>query len=247
MADIHGVVDLHFGEGFEGCITQGCDAESLPLAKQLALSHPLVFVSFGCHPKSAWFYNDEFEATLMSYIKSCGNKVVGFGEFGLDFSHPYYGPDEQNRQTQREVFARQLQLAVKLSMPLVIHSRDADQDTLELMRARVPNTHKVHIHSHRGTLSFMKQMLEEWSHAYIGMPGILTMDEDEHAQELVRQCPLERMLVETDAPYLPIKGHWLSHPGLIPEVVAKVAELKGLDLRKVATALRENAHALYGI
>ncbi|CAE7233291.1 TATDN2 [Symbiodinium necroappetens] len=245
-ADLHTVVDVHFGAGFEGCITQGCDVESLPMAKYLALSHPMVFVTFGCHPKAAWFYTDEFEATLLSYIKACGEKVVGFGEFGLDFSHPYFGPDEDNRQQQREVFVRQLELAVSLSMPLVIHSREADADTLKLMRGRVPKAHKVHVHAHRGSISFMKQLLAEWSQLYIGMPGILTM-EDAHAKELVRQCPLERMVVETDAPYLPVQGHWLSHPGLIPEVIAKVAELKGMDLRHVAMTLRANATALYGI
>jgi len=246
MADVHSVLDTVFGEGFEWCITQGCDADTFETAQQLALSHPKIFVSFGCHPKAAWSYDADFEARMLACIRACGKKVVGFGEFGLDFSHPYFGPNEENRQRQREVFARQLQLAVSLSMTLVIHSREAETDTLELMRAAVPEAYKVHLHSYRGSVPFMKQLLTEWTQMFIGMPGLVTMD-DEHAKELVRQCPLDRMVIETDAPYLPVQGHWLSHPGLLPEVMAAIAELKGLDIWSVATTMRENARVLYGI
>lgn len=244
-ADMSGVIAKMFPPGFEGCVTQGCDEESFEMAKQLALSHPLIYVSFGCHPKAAWSYDDDFEKTMLEYMEACGKKVVGFGEFGLDYSHPYFGPNEENRERQRQVFVRQLEVAISRGMPLVIHSREAPDDTLRIMKAAVPQDWKVHLHSYRGSVSHMKEMLDEFHQLYVGMPGILTMNDD-HAQELVRQCPLERMLVETDAPYLPVQGHWLSHPGLIPTITAKVAELKGVELQRAATMLRENARSVYG-
>ena len=170
---------------------------------------------------------------------------MAFGEFGLDFSHPFFGPNEENRERQREVFVRQLEVAIGRDMPLVIHSREAESDTFRIMCATVPRDWKVHLHSYRGSIPHMKEMLAEFHQMYIGMPGILTMN-DHHAQELVRQCPLERMLVETDAPYLPVEGHWLSHPGLIPTIMASVATLKGVEMHHVSTVLRENARTVYG-
>lgn len=211
-ADMSGVIAKMFPPGFEGCVTQGCDEESFEMAKQLALSHPLIYASFGCHPKAAWSYDDDFEKTMLEYMEACGKKVVGFGEFGLDYSHPYFGPNEENRERQRQVFVRQLEVAISREMPLVIHSREAEDDTLRIMKAAVPQDWKVHLHSYRGSVSHMK----------------------------------ERMLVETDAPYLPVQGHWLSHPGLIPTITARVAELKGVELQRAATMLRENARSVYG-
>ena len=245
MADVSEVIAQLFPPGFEGCVTQGCDEESFETAKDLALSHPLVYASFGCHPKAAWSYNEDFEASMLAYMDACGEKVVAFGEFGLDFSHPFFGPNEENRERQREVFVRQLEVAIGRDMPLVIHSREAESDTFRIMCATVPRDWKVHLHSYRGSIPHMKEMLAEFHQMYIGMPGILTMN-DHHAQELVRQCPLERMLVETDAPYLPVEGHWLSHPGLIPTIMASVATLKGVEMHHVSTVLRENARTVYG-
>eukprot|EP00435_Cladocopium_sp_Y103_P058945 s958_g20.t3 len=188
-ADMSGVIAKMFPPGFEGCVTQGCDEESFEMAKQLALSHPLIYASFGCHPKAAWSYDDDFEKTMLEYMEACGKKVVGFGEFGLDYSHPYFGPNEENRERQRQVFVRQLEVAISKEMPLVIHSREAEDDTLHIMKAAVPQDWKVHLHSYRGSVSHMKEMLDEFHQLYVGMPGILTMNDD-HAQELVRQCPL---------------------------------------------------------
>jgi len=245
MADVSDTVDSLFGTSFEGCVTQGCDVESLELARTLALSHPKVYASFGCHPKAAWMYDDDFEQQLLDCMKACGPKAVAWGEFGLDFSHAYYGKLAENRRVQKDVFARQLRLAISHGFNLVIHSRSADRDTLRIMRRFVPRTWKVHVHSFRGSLSCMRALLAEWDFAFIGIPGIVTM-RDPESWELARQCPLDRIVVETDAPYLPVQSTYFSHPGQIPEITAKVAELKGLSVEEVALRVRENARIVYG-
>lgn len=246
IAHVDRVITELFGSGFEGLITQGCDEDSFEQTRNLALAHPLVYASFGCHPKAAWFYNAEFEAKMLACMEACREKVVAFGEFGLDYSHPHFGPDASNRRQQRHVFTLQLKLAVEKGLPMVIHSREAERDTLRIMRQWVPPNWKVHVHAYRGSVGLMHSLLAEFQQVYIGMPGVLTMD-DEHAKELCRQCPVERMLLETDAPYLPVTGHWLSHPGLVQDITVKLAELKGMAVSAVAAILRKNANRVYGI
>jgi len=245
MADVHDTVGNIFGESFEGCVTQGCDADSIDTAMELALKHPKVYVSFGCHPKAAWSYDDKMEQRLLACMKACGRKAVAWGEFGLDYSHVYFGRMADNRRAQKVVFARQLKLAIGNGYPLVIHSRAADRDTLRMMRGWVPRHWKVHVHSFRGSMAFMEAILSEWEHAYIGLAGIITMPDPE-AQELCRCCPLSRMVLETDAPYLPVQSTYFSHPGQIPEIIEKVAKIKGCAVDLVATAVRENARTVYG-
>ncbi|CAE8716901.1 unnamed protein product, partial [Polarella glacialis] len=90
----------------------------------LALSHPMVYVSFGCHPKAAWSYDDKMEAKILACIEECGSKCLSYGEFGLDYSHPFFGPHAGNRRTQKAVFVRQLKIAIARGMPLVARALD---------------------------------------------------------------------------------------------------------------------------
>lgn len=245
-ADLVGVVTDLFGAGFEGVVTQGCDGDSLDSAVRLAQSHPKVYAALGCHPKAAWWYNTELENRFLAAIKACGKKAVAWGEFGLDYSHEWWGVQTSNRRRQREVFERQITLALQLQLPMVVHSRAADHDTLVIMRKRIPRDWKVHIHSYRGSVEFMEILLRDWDQVFIGVPGIVTMD-DPHAHELARKCPLNKILVETDGPYLPLLGHGLSHPGHIGLICETIAELKGIPLAQVAAQVRENARIMYGI
>lgn len=251
MADIGATIDEFFGPGFEACITQGCDWPSIPYAKKLCLAHPKVFASFGCHPKGADTYDDRMEQHLLKTFEECGRKAVAWGEFGLDYSHPYYGKLNVNRSNQRKVFARQLQLAVSRGLPVVIHSRGADRDTIRILRKYVPRDHKVHMHSYRGSIQTLEAMLAGWTRCFVGFSGLITLDDAEIA-ELCRRCPLDRMLLETDAPYLPIlegnsSASQFSHPGQIPLLARRAAELKGCSALEVMKASRANARVMYGI
>lgn len=246
MADLGGTITDLFGSDFEACVTQGCDEDSIDYAKNLCLAHPKVFAAFGIHPKGCYTYNDRLEARLLQAIEECGRKVLAFGEFGLDYSHPHYGRLQTNRRLQKQVFERQLRLAVDRGYPLVLHSRGADRDTLRILKKHVPYDWKVHMHSYRGSVQTLEAMLECWRHFYVGFSGLITM-QDSDVQDLCKRCPLEKILLETDAPYLPINNVNFSHCGQIPEIAEKVAQIKGCSIEEVMEASRINCFAMYGI
>lgn len=246
MADIPATVDNVFGPDFTACVTQGCDIDSLDLALQLATAHPKIYASFGCHPKGAWSYNDKLEERLLAAIKTCGTKAVAWGEFGLDYSHATYGGMGGNRRLQKEIFVRQLRLAVREGLPMVLHLRGAERDSLRIMRQWVPRDWKVHIHSYRGTSTFMELALAEWKYSVVGFSGLVTMG-DVEVEQLCSLCPLERVILETDAPYLPLNKTFYSHPGQIPVIANRVAELKGCSVQAVLAAHRRSTRAIYGI
>lgn len=245
MVDVTATIDLLFGPSFEACVTQGCDVTSLEFAQRLVVEHPKVYASLGCHPKNAASYDDAFESRVLNAIKTCGKKIVAWGEFGLDYSHQLLGRQMSNRKQQREVFAKQLKRAVEHQLPMVIHSRAADRDTLWMLRKFVPREWKIHVHSWRGGVSFMEALLREWPNSFVGFSGLVTLDEGE--EHLVTHCPLHRILIETDAPYLPCRGAYFSHPGQVPVIAKKIAEIKGLTAIEVCAITRENARAMYGI
>lgn len=244
MADVHAAVRI-FGQGFDGCVIQGIDEYSVPHAKRLALAHPRFFASFGCHPKTAWSYDAAFEELLSSAFDACGDKAVAWGEFGLDYSHAVHGRSPSNRRKQREVFARQVQLAVARGLPMVFHLRNAERDSLRIMRASVPGHWRAHMHSFLGSVHMMQAVLEQWPHFFFGFSGTVSMGA--HVEQLVQLCPLERLLLETDAPYLGIYGSGFSHPGHIPMIAEKIAELKNCTVVQVLAAARENSRTMYGI
>lgn len=252
MADLDSTISNLFGVGFEACVTQGCESNSIPYAKELCLSHPKVFASFGCHPKFAWSYDDQLEKQILQAIEECGQKAVAWGECGLDYSHPFLGKSARNRRLQKEVLARQLPLAIACGLPLVLHSRGAGRDVLRLMRQFVPRDWKVHMHSWSDDVNIQAAMLHAWPHLYIGFSGLLTLGDHAKVEDSCRRCPLERILLETDSPYLPVVQNEIamsnfSHPGQIPGVAAKVAELQGCSTLAVMEASRANARAMYGI
>merc|ERR1711879_186369 len=113
------------------------------------------------------------------------------------------------------------------------------------MRRYIPRDWKVHMHSYRGSVQTLEAMLENWSRMYVGFSGLITMGDNEE-EDLCRRCPLERMLLETDAPYLPIDGTPYSHSGQIPDIGAKVAELQACDVKTVMKVTRANAFDMYG-
>jgi len=252
MADLDSYLRDFCGSGFEACITQGCDGYSVPDAVRLALAHPQVFASFGCHPKNAWQYDDAFEACLLDSFSSCGAKAVAWGEFGLDYSLSHWSRLADYRQQQQDVFARQLDLAIARGLPLVLHIRgsaegepgDVEEDALRIMRRWVPRHWKAHVHGNH-LPSLVKTLLSEWPNFFFGLTGTVTMGGD--GEEMCHLVPLDRLLLETDGPFLCPRGTSFNHVGQIPFIARRIAEMGGSNAEKVLASARANTRFVYGI
>jgi TatD DNase family protein len=205
-------------------VTVGCDATTTAAAIAIAEQHPQVYATAGLHPHDAVDGVD----TIAGFIGH--PRVIAVGEAGLDY---YY--DHSPRDIQREAFAAQIQLAHQHDLPLVIHTRDAWADTFDVLRAEGMPTRTV-FHCFTGGIDEARTCVELG--AFLSFSGIVTFKGSIDVQDAARWCPLERMLVETDSPYLaptPHRGR-TNHPANVAHVARFVADLRDLPLATLAAA-----------
>jgi TatD DNase family protein len=227
--------------GFGGCITISCDPDSIDAALAL-MRNELVHGAFGIHPHDAKAYGPELEARLVAAMAD--PKTVAWGEIGLDYHYNMSPPG-----TQREVFARQIRMGVEHGKPLIIHTREAEADTLEVMIREAPSGWKIHVHCFTSSPDMAERLLAAFPNLCLGFTGIVTFKNAQALQEVAKATPLDRLLLETDGPYLapiPHRGK-PAHPGHIPLIARKIAELKGVAVETVYAAARENTRRIYGI
>lgn len=226
--------------GVRRMVTIGCDEESSRRALGLAATHDDVWATVGVHPHEAAAAPEGFDETLEALSRH--ERCVAIGECGLDY---YY--DHSPRERQREVFARQVALARRMRKPLVIHVRDAWSDTLDVLHAEGARDAGGVIHCFSGSLEDAERSLELGF--YLSIPGIVTFKSPGDLPEVVKRVPLDRLLVETDSPYLapvPYRGK-RNEPAYVLEVARKVAELREMPLEELIEATGKNARALFGL
>jgi TatD DNase family protein len=221
-------------------VTIGCDEENSRRALGLAATHPDIWASVGVHPHEAAKVSERFVEVIEELTRH--PRCVAVGECGLDY---YY--DNSPRAEQREVFAAQIALARRVNKPLVVHVRDAWEDCLEILEREGASECGGVIHCFSGEAEHAKKSLELGF--YISIPGIVTFKKPGDLPEVVQQTPLERLLIETDSPYLaplPFRGK-RNEPGYVVEVAKKIAELRGAELGEISRATSENAARLFGL
>ena len=226
--------------GVSRIITIGIDLTSSRKAVELAGRHPGVYATVGIHPHSAGEASTEVYRKLRKL--TANPKVVGFGEIGLDYAKQYAPVDIQRRE-----FSRQLELAEELNLPVIIHDREAHEDTLTLLREKGPLTAGGVMHCFSGDASFARQVLELGF--YISIPGIVTFNNATDLQQVVREVPLERMLLETDGPFLaptPWRGK-TNRPDYLLYTAGRVAELKNISIDEVARQTMLNTVKLFSL
>uniref|UniRef100_A0A8C2QJW9 Uncharacterized protein n=1 Tax=Cricetulus griseus TaxID=10029 RepID=A0A8C2QJW9_CRIGR len=241
------IYSTSFPKEFQGCISDFCDPRTLTdgLWEEL-LKEDLVWGAFGCHPHFARYYNENQERKLLHALRH--PKAVAFGEMGLDYSHKCTTPVPE----QHQVFERQLKLAVSLKKPLVIHCREADEDLLDIMKKFVPSDYKIHRHCFTGSYSVIEPLLKYFPNMSVGFTAVLTYSSAWEARDALRQIPLERIIVETDAPYflprqVPRSLCQYAHPGLALHTVREIARVKEESLSHTLAVLRENTSRLYSL
>lgn len=221
----------------EFCVNIGYDLTSSKKSLELAKKYDFIYAVIGVHPIDIAEYNEEIEKELELLAKD--SKVVAIGEIGLDY-HWMTEPKE----IQQERFRRQLELAKRLNKPVVIHTRDAMEDTVNILK-EYPNITGV-IHCYPGSLETAKQLVDRF---YLGIGGTLTFKNSKKIVEVVKNIPLDRIVIETDCPYLtpePFRGK-RNEPIYVEYIAKKIAEIKEITVEDVAKITTENAKKLYRI
>lgn len=237
-----------FPDNFAGCVAVFCNPltfKSEGLWKDVSCEKD-VWLAFGCHPKSA----TDFSMKCYNGLREClqHEKVVALGEIGLDYS----GTFKQHMDVQKIVFRRQIQLALEMKKPLVIHCRDAEDDCLQILQEMVPRNYKIHCHCFTGDYSGAQRWMEAFPRLYIGLTPMVTYRQCVQTHNVARYLPLNKLLLETDAPYflpkkIPKEEMALSHPGMAITVAERVAFFRQCSIQEVLQACRNNTRDMYGI
>lgn len=235
------VIDKAKQSGVEKMITVSIDAQSLSEVIKIAESYPEVYASSGIHPSDVNDVSNEEWAQIEKAAKN--SKVVAIGETGLD----YYHSGTQYAEVQQKSFERHIEIAKGVGKPLIIHSRSAREDTLKTLKDAGAKEVGGVMHCFTESLEMAKAAIE--LNFYISFSGIITFKNAKDIQEVVAALPLERILVETDAPYLapvPFRGK-VNQPAYVYYVAKQLAELKGLSFEKVVEQTTANSCQLFGL
>lgn len=220
-------------------VNPGCDVPSSRMAVALAEKYDFLYAAVGIHPENCADFVPEQIDTLRQMAKA--PKVVAIGEIGLD----YYWAENPPKELQQEVLRRQLRLAEELNLPVIIHDRDAHGDTLEMVR-EFPRVRGV-FHCFAGSAEMARELIKMgWM---LSFNGAVTFKNAKKAPEVIAAVPLEKLMIETDAPYLtpvPHRGE-RNDSSYVRLVAEKIAQIKGLTPEEVEKATWENGRRFFGI
>lgn len=226
--------------GVTRCILASSDMPTGTKIVGLADQYPQVYGMVGFHPHEASQFREEDLAQMAQWLKH--DKIVGVGEIGLDY---YY--DHSPRDVQRQVLERQLDFALEQKVPVAFHIRDAHGDTLDMFSHRKSRLPEGVLHCFSGSLECARQYLDMGF--YLSFAGPVTFKNAAKLQEVAKYCPIDRLLVETDSPYLapvPLRGQ-RNEPANVRFVAQMVADLKGMEPEELARQAFENTCRLYRI
>ena len=229
-----------FAEAGVGLVMNaGCSLEASREVAQMALQRPWLYAAVGSHPDAA---DEVDESVLEEYRKLCklNPKVKAIGEIGLDYHY-----EDIPRDIQCKAFRMQMALAKELDLPVIVHEREAHEDGMAIVK-EFPGVTGV-FHCYSGSLEMAKELVRlGW---YIGFTGVLTFKNARKAVETAAGIPLERIVLETDCPYMapePFRGK-RNHPGYLYRMAQQLAQIRGLSVEEATAATTENGKRLYRI
>tara|TARA_B100000378_G_scaffold155220_1_gene125198 strand:- start:132 stop:902 length:771 start_codon:yes stop_codon:yes gene_type:complete len=224
--------------GVQRMVTVSVDEPSLDFVSSMVQQFPEVYGSVGFHPHDAAELTEDLEQKIRKLALE-EKKLIAIGETGLDYHYMY-----SSAEVQQQVFSKQLQLAVELNLPVIMHSREAETDTLNILQ-EIPVLPLGVAHSFTSSFEMAKTLIEMgW---YIGINGIVTFKNAEDLREVVSWLPLDRLLLETDSPFLapiPFRGK-PNKPAHIPAIATFIAELRGISLEQLSEQTSANAQRLF--
>ncbi len=232
------LIEELFGAGVSGIIHAATDFESSQFGIKMAKKYSEYYTAVGLHPEFADRFSEN-DVSKLEELAKASEKVVAIGEIGLDYHYEGY-----DRERQIKLFTAQTELANSLGLPVIVHCRDAVGDCMEILQRLRPCGV---MHCFSGSAETAREVVSLGM--YLGFTGALTFKNAKKAQGVVRSMPLERLLLETDCPYMAPEPHRgeASHSGMIKFTAAKAAELKGIGVEELLEIIEQNARRLFGI
>jgi len=238
--DVVEVIERAKSENVSHIVVVGFDRETITRAMELTEQYDMIYAAVGWHPVDAIDMTDED----LDWIKQLAAhpKVVAIGEMGLD----YYW-DKSPKEIQQEVFRKQIRLAKEVKLPIIIHNREATEDVVKILQEENASDVGGIMHCFTGSLETAEQCMK--MNFYLSFGGPVTFKNAKKPKEVVKEIPMDFLLIETDCPYLtphPFRGK-RNEPSYVKYVAEQIAELKGLTFEEVAKKTSDNAMKLFGI
>ena len=225
--------------GVEKIIVPAASPKDIDEVYELTQKYENIYGMLGVHPEDAVNWEDSLSDKIKEY--SSNPKIIAMGEIGLD----YYW-DKKHIEEQKDIFIKQVKLANELNLPISVHDRDAHKDTFDILK-EYNKTSKVVLHCFSGSVEFSRECLKEgW---YIALGGVVTFNSAHKMKDVAKSVPLDRLLLETDAPYLtpvPYRGRE-NQPAYVKYVAEEIAKLRGISFDEVANQTSLNAKSIFGI
>ncbi len=239
--DVAGVIERSRAAGVSGWITVGTSPEDSRAVVELAERYKGMYATVGIHPHDA----KNADAAALEELKRLGRseKVVAVGETGLDFHYNF-----SRQPDQRRVFEAHLEIARELNLPVIIHSREAFGETMEILGRSGGGLKGVVFHCFSGSAEEAKRVLERGY--YVSFTGVVTFKNAEKTREAARVVPLDRLMVETDCPYMspePVRSQKPNEPALMVHTARCIAGLKGMELEDFARATTQTAATFFNL
>jgi TatD DNase family protein len=240
LEDREAVIKRAFDNGVTYMVVVGFDRETIPLAIEIAEQYETIYAAVGWHPVDAI----DMTAEDLAWIEELSShpKVVAIGEMGLD-----YHWDKSPKDVQKEVFRKQIQLAKKVNMPIIIHNREATEDIIQILKEEEASEVGGIMHCYNDSVQYVQECLD--MNFYISLGGPVTFKNAPLPKEVAVEVPMDRLLVETDAPYLaphPNRGK-RNEPAYVKLVAEKIADLRDISLEELSQKTTENAFKLFQI
>lgn len=239
--ELQEILDVSYKHGVEKIITISVSPSNLDAVIELSTNHENIYCTQGIHPHEANQWNEEVREKILTNLSL--KKVVAIGEIGLDY---YY--NKSPKEIQIIAFRQQLEIAIENDLPVVIHTRDADEDTMTILSELAPRMNKKGvIHSFTSSIELARMALDLGFH--LGFNGIITFKTAQNVRDVLKICPIERVLLETDAPFLtpvPYRGKE-NAPYYLPFIAEFVAETKGLELNTVLESCYQSSKSVFSI
>ncbi|MCY6959202.1 TatD family hydrolase [Clostridium brassicae] len=237
--DRESVIKELMKNGIVGVLNCGASAKGMRDSVKLAEKYDIFYAAVGIHPENAYEFTDEVIDEIKKFAKE--DKVKAIGEIGLD----YYWEENPPKDVQKKAFRKQMEIAKELNLPVIIHDREAHKDTLEIMK-EFPEVKGV-VHCFSGSVEFARECLRLGY--YIGFTGVVTFKNARKILEVAGEVPLDRILVETDCPYMapvPYRGK-RNRSEYIEYIIEKIAEIKQISIEDIQHITIDNVKNMLNI